>query len=39
MGKQAGPFMVKKRGAELTHVFDTLRPVKLGQAFVEWQMP
>jgi len=39
MGQQAGPFMVKKRGAKLTMMFDTLRPVKPGQAFVEWQMP
>ena len=39
MGQQAGPFMVKKRGAKLTMMIATLRPVKLGQAFVEWQMP
>ena len=39
MGQQAGPLMVEKRGAKLTMMFDTLRPVKPGQAFVEWQMP
>ena len=31
--------MVEKRGTKLTMMFDTLRPVKPGQAFVEWQMP
>ena len=34
MGQQAGAFMVKKRRAKFTKLFDTLRSVKSGQAFV-----